>query len=58
MPTIIYFSEVVGEKIECECGYESGYIDYHNRISKMTDVGEEWTCPQCGITERLEEDFM
>ena len=58
MPTIIYFQETVGEKIECECGYESDYIDYHGHSSKLTDVGEEWTCPECGATGKLEEDFM
>mgnify|MGYP000971726090 CR=1 FL=1 len=57
MPTITYFQEVVGEIIECECGFESEYIDYHNHSSKITDPNEEWTCPECGKTERLDEDF-
>ena len=57
MPTIIYFSEIVGEEIECECGYSSGYVDYNNHSSSIWDVNEEWTCPECGKTERLEEDF-
>ena len=55
MPTIIYFEEVVGEEIECECGYSSGYVDY--RSSKMTSANDEWTCPQCGKTAKLEEVF-
>jgi len=57
MPTIIYFQEVVGEEIECECGYSSGYVDYYNRSSKMTSANDEWTCPQCGKTAKLEEVF-
>ena len=55
MPRIIYFEEVVGEEIECECGYSSGYVDY--RSSKMTSANDEWTCPQCGKTAKLEEVF-
>ena len=57
MPRLIYFQEIVGEQIECECGYESDYVNYDINIGESVDACEEWTCPQCGKTERLDEDF-
>ena len=55
--TLYYTEEVVGEQVICDCGYETDYVDY-GYSNETTDVGEEWTCPQCGKTFTLNEDFI
>lgn len=55
--TIVYKQETVGHHIECECGYVSEYHDYQYG-DYGEDVAEPWTCPKCGKTFDLEEEFL
>jgi len=53
---MVYKEETVGHHIECECGYEAEYHEYvYGDYGE--DVAEPWTCPSCGKTFQLEEDF-
>lgn len=54
--TIVYIEEVVGEYIECDCGYTE-----NKDSSRYNDTGydqlDEFTCPDCGETHQLEPDW-
>jgi len=54
--TLIYTEEVVGEHIECDCGYETEYIDY-DYYSSENEECDEWECPSCGKTHKLDVDW-
>jgi len=55
--TIYYTEEVVGQEIKCDCGYEGGYHDYiYGDFGE--DASEPWTCPDCGKTFALDEDWI
>jgi len=55
--TLFYTEQAVGEQIQCDCGYESDYVDY-DYSSDTVDVAEDWRCPSCGCTSKLEEEFI
>jgi len=52
----IYKEEVVSDHIVCDCGYESE-VHEHTYGDFGPDVGEPWTCPECGETFDLDEDW-